>query len=161
MVFKYLVLQIFTLFFMFSGRAQSELLTADNELLKYAVLFPKGEKITNANFTGTVYLQTLVKEDLQHPTSVGSVTFEPGARTKWHIHPGGQILLVTEGIGYYQEKGFSKKTLKKGDVVKCPPNTPHWHGASVTSFFVQIAITNTQNGATIWLNEVVEDEYKR
>ena len=106
-----------------------------------------------------MYLQTLVKEDLQHPTSVGSVTFEPGARTKWHIHPGGQILLVTEGIGYYQEKGFSKKTLKKGDVVKCPPNTPHWHGASVTSFFVQIAITNTQNGATIWLNEVVKNYY--
>ncbi|ALR30373.1 hypothetical protein ATE47_07485 [Chryseobacterium sp. IHB B 17019] len=67
---------------------------------------------------------------------MGNVTFEPGARTKWHLHPGGQIILVTGGVGYYQEKGQPKKILHKGDVIKCPPHVEHWHGASKDSYFV-------------------------
>lgn len=126
-----------------------------------SILFPKGEKITNANFTGTVYLQMLIAADSLNPTSVGNVTFEPGARTKWHLHPGGQILLVTDGVGYYQEKGQPKKILRKGDVIKCPPNIPHWHGASADSYFVQVAITNPQNGAPVWLEAVTDEEYNR
>jgi quercetin dioxygenase-like cupin family protein len=124
-------------------------------------LFPKGEKVTNNNFKGTVYLQTLMEGDSLNPTSVGNVTFEPGARTKWHLHPGGQILLVTEGVGYYQEKGQVKKILRKGDVVKCPPNVPHWHGASSDKGFVQVALTNRHLGATVWLQEVTEEEYNK
>jgi len=77
---------------------------------------------TNANFTGTAYLQMLVAADSLNTTSVGNVTLEAGARTKWHSHPAGQILLVTNGTGYYQEKGQPKKILYKGDVIKCPPN---------------------------------------
>ena len=90
---------------------------------------------------------------------LGNVTFEPGARTNWHFHPGGQILLVTGGAGYYQEKGSPKKLLRKGDVVKCPPDVPHWHGASRNQKFIQIAITNTQNGPTVWLQKVSDEEY--
>lgn len=125
------------------------------------LIFTKGEKITNINFTGTVYLQMLIAADSLNPTSVGNVTFEPGARTKWHLHPGGQILLVTDGIGYYQEKGQAKKTLRKGDAIQCPPNIPHWHGASSDSHFVQVAITNTQKGAPIWLEAVTDEEYNQ
>ncbi|HNU43133.1 MAG TPA: cupin domain-containing protein, partial [Cyclobacteriaceae bacterium] len=66
--------------------------------------FPKGNKINNANFTGTAYLQPLMEADSINPTSVGNVTFEAGTRTKWHKHPGGQILLVMHGVGYYQEE---------------------------------------------------------
>lgn len=124
-------------------------------------VFPKGTKITNDNFRGTVYLKNLVDADSLNPTSVGNVTFEPGARTKWHMHPGGQILLVIDGVGYYQEKGQVKKILRKGDVIKCPANLPHWHGASVDSAFVQVAITNRHLGETVWLQEVTDDEYKK
>jgi quercetin dioxygenase-like cupin family protein len=124
-------------------------------------IFPKGNKINNANFNGTAYLQTLMEADSLNPTSVGNVTFEAGARTRWHKHPGGQILLVTEGVGYYQEQGQTKKILRKGDVIKCPSNVPHWHGASADSAFVQIAITNRHLGETVWLHEVTEEEYKR
>lgn len=124
-------------------------------------IFPRGAKITNNNFKGTAYLQNLMDADSLNPTSVGNVTFEPGARTKWHMHPGGQILLVTEGVGYYQEKGETKKVLRKGDVIKCPPNLPHWHGASVDTAFVQVAITNRHLGETVWLHEVSEEEYKK
>lgn len=124
-------------------------------------VFPKGAKVTNSNFTGVAYLQNLMNADSLNPTSVGNVTFEPGARTKWHLHPGGQILLVMEGVGYYQEKGQTKKTLRKGDVIKCPANVPHWHGASVDTAFIQIAITNRHLGETFWLQEVTEEEYKQ
>lgn len=122
-------------------------------------VFPKGSKISSNNFTGTVYLSNLMDADSVNPTSVGNVTFEPGARTKWHQHPGGQILLVTEGVGYYQEKDQAKKILKRGDVIKCPANVPHWHGASIDSPFVQVAITNRHLGETVWLNEVTDEEY--
>lgn len=124
-------------------------------------VFPKGEKITNSNFKGTAYLKMLMGADSLNPTTVGNVTFEAGARTKWHMHPGGQILLVIDGVGYYQEKGQPKKILRRGDVVKCPVNVPHWHGASADTAFVQVAITNRHLGETVWLNEVTDDEYKK
>lgn len=75
------------------------------------------------------------------------------------MHPGGQILLVTEGVGYCQEKGSTRKIIRKGDVVKCPPNIPHWHGASNDEKFIQIAITDTRKGATVWLQAVTDQEY--
>lgn len=124
------------------------------------LIFPQGEKITSDNFTGTVFLKGLVAADSLNQNSVGNVTFEPGARTKWHFHPAGQILLVTDGIGYYQEKGQPKKVLRKGDVIKCPPDVPHWHGASVDSYFVQVAITGREKGETVWLHHVTDEEYK-
>ncbi len=125
------------------------------------VIFPQGKKITNNNFTGTAYLQTLVAADSLNSISVGNVTFEPGARSKWHSHPAGQILLVIDGVGYYQEKGQPKKILRKGDVIKCPPNIPHWHGASADTAFVQVAITGREKGETVWLNAVTDEEYRK
>ncbi|HEY0741075.1 MAG TPA: cupin domain-containing protein [Chryseosolibacter sp.] len=133
----------------------------DDKQLATATIFPTGNKITNNNFTGTVYLQNLMDADSLNPTSVGNVTFEAGSRTKWHLHPGGQILLVIDGVGYYQEKGQTKKILRKGDVIKCPANVPHWHGASADTGFVQVAITNRHLGETVWLNEVTDEEYKK
>jgi quercetin dioxygenase-like cupin family protein len=124
-------------------------------------IFPKGARITNNNFKGTAYLKMLMDADSLNPTSVGNVTFEPGARTRWHVHPGGQILLVIDGVGYYQEEGQAKQTLRKGDVIKCPVNVPHWHGASAHTAFVQLAITNRHLGETVWLHEVSEQEYKQ
>jgi quercetin dioxygenase-like cupin family protein len=124
-------------------------------------IFPKGAKITNDNFKGTAYLKMLMDADNLNPTTVGNVTFEAGARTKWHMHPGGQILLVIDGVGYYQEKGQDKKILRIGDVIKCPVNVPHWHGASADTAFVQVAITNRHLGETVWLHEVSEEEYKQ
>jgi len=125
------------------------------------MVFPQGEKITSENFKGTVYLKNLMAADSINPTAVGNVTFEPGARTKWHLHPGGQILLVIDGVGYYQEKGQSKIILRKGDAIKCPPNVPHWHGASSDKHFVQVALTNRHLGETVWLEEVAEEVYNK
>jgi quercetin dioxygenase-like cupin family protein len=124
-------------------------------------IFPKGQKVSNDNFTGNVWLNMLVQGDTVYNTSVGSVTFEPGARTKWHYHPGGQILLVTNGTGWYQEKGKPIEIIKKGDVIKCPANVEHWHGASKDSYFVQVAVTDNKNGSVVWLQPVTEEEYHK
>nr|WKN35628.1 cupin domain-containing protein [Tunicatimonas sp. TK19036] len=123
------------------------------------LIFPKGEKITNNNFVGNAWLTGLIDSDSINYNSVGNVTFEPGARTNWHLHPAGQIILATGGVGYYQEKGSPKRILQKGDAVKCPPNVPHWHGASPDQEFIQIAITGRQYGPTEWLQAVTEEEY--
>lgn len=134
---------------------------AENAKQAKAAVFPQGEKITNPNFTGIAYLQMLMEADSLNANSVGNVTFEPGARTNWHLHPAGQIILVIDGVGYYQEKGNSKKILHKGDVVKCPPNVPHWHGASTDTAFVQVAITGREKGPTVWMATVTEEEYNK
>lgn len=91
---------------------------------------------------------------------MGSVSFQPGARTNWHKHPGGQILLITEGTAFYQERGGVKRILQKGDVVSCPPNLAHWHGASATSTMTHLAVgPNTDRGAVTWLEKVEDGVY--
>lgn len=124
-------------------------------------IFEKGNKITNNNFTGGAWLKGLIEADSLNQTSVGSVTFEPGARTNWHSHPAGQIILALDGVGYYQEKGSPKIIVKKGDAVKCPPDVPHWHGASVDTKFIQVAITGREKGETVWLEPVTDEEYNQ
>lgn len=126
-----------------------------------SAVFEKGEKITNNNFTGAVWLKNLITADSLNQTSVGSVTFEPGARTNWHSHPAGQIILALDGVGYYQEKGSPKKIVKKGDAVKCPPGVPHWHGASADTPFIQVAITGREKGETQWMEPVTDEEYNK
>lgn len=125
-------------------------------------VFPKGDKITSSNFAGTAWLQMLVSNDSTYNTSVGNITFEPGARTNWHKHPGGQILLVTEGIGYYQERGKPSQLIRKGDVVRIPPVTEHWHGAAPDKGLTHIAISpNTGKGTVVWLQPVTDEEYNQ
>ena len=123
------------------------------------LIFPKGSKIESEHFHGTAWLHWLVRSDSINHIGSGTVTFEPGARTNWHLHPDGQIIIVIGGVGYYQEEGSDKMILKKGDVVTCPPDTPHWHGASKDQQFIQIAVTSRLNGPTKWLNPVSEAEY--
>lgn len=124
------------------------------------LVFQKGDRITNNNFTGTAWLQMLLNNDSIYTTSIGNVTFEPKARTNWHQHPGGQILLVTDGTGYYQEKGKPAQQLHKGDVVKIPPDIVHWHGAGPDSSLTHLAISpNTDKGSAVWFQLVTDKEY--
>lgn len=112
-------------------------------------------------FTGVTHLNMLVQKDEMWNSSIGNVTFEKGARTNWHKHSGGQILLVTAGEGRYQEKGKEIQILKTGDVVKIPKDVVHWHGAAPDSEFAHISIeTNIPNNQTTWLEKVSDVEYK-
>jgi len=76
---------------------------------------------------GNAFLKPLIARDKNNEFSAGSVTFEPGARTNWHTHPKGQVLLIIEGEGFYQEKGKPAQIIRKGDVVNIPENVVHWH----------------------------------
>lgn len=123
-------------------------------------IFPQGERAPADYFTGTTWVKNLVPSDDTFNTLIGNVTFEAGARNNWHTHPGGQILIATDGIGYYQEKGKPIQLLLKGDVVKIPPGLVHWHGASAKNAFTHIAVnTNTHKGIVEWMERVTDEEY--
>ena len=125
-----------------------------------AALFPKGEIATVDNHTGTVWLNELSAPDSVFAYSIATATFAPGAKLDWHMHPAGQILLITEGAGYYQERGKPRQTVQKGQVIKCLPGVEHWHGASPKGRFSYLATTPTQKGKTIWLKRVTAEEYR-
>ena len=124
-------------------------------------IFSKGAKAHESVFTGTAYVNMLIPDTEKiYDCQVYDVVFEAGARNHWHSHPGGQILLVTSGKGYYQERGKTAQLLHKGDVVAIPPDVEHWHGAALDSDFVHIGISpNTEKGGAKWLGPVTEAEY--
>lgn len=125
---------------------------------KQAPVFPRGEKAP-AYFVGTAY-KMLVNQNPAFNTTVGNVVFEPGCRNNWHSHKGGQILICTDGEGYYQEKGKPIQLLRRGDVVQILPNVVHWHGATPDSEFTHIAIgPNSNLGAADWLEPVTDEDY--
>lgn len=122
-------------------------------------VFPKGELSAAKNHTGDIWLSELVMGDATFDSSIAQAVYGPGAKLDWHIHPGGQVLLITEGIGYYQERGKPIRIVHKGDIIKCAPGVEHWHGATPSSTFAYIAITPSQKGKTIWLKPVTDEEY--
>ncbi len=123
-------------------------------------IFPKGNKAANVHHTGDVWLSELNEADSTFSYSTAFAYFNPGARLDWHTHLGGQILLITEGIGYYQEKGKPRQTVHKGETIKCLPGVEHWHGSTLESVFSYIGITNNHSkGRTIWLQKVTDEEY--
>lgn len=122
----------------------------------------KGIKAPKEWFTGNVWLNINVKPEEGYNTNIGTVTFEPKARTNWHKHISGQILFVIDGIGYYQEQGDKIKVIKQGDVIKIPKDVKHWHGASHQSEMRHIAmITDFDKDETKWLEIVNDDEYNQ
>jgi quercetin dioxygenase-like cupin family protein len=136
--------------------------TVKNSPENQNTIFPKGEQGPAEYFTGTVWVQSLVNNDSIYDMVSGSVTFEPGARANWHSHPSGQILMVINGTGFHQIKGEPKQVIRKGDVVQCPPNVAHWHGASPNSSMTHIHIVpNTERGIVEWMQPVTEEEYRK
>jgi quercetin dioxygenase-like cupin family protein len=112
-------------------------------------------------FTGDVRVDPLFAANDAAPFSGAYVTFEPGARSAWHIHPTGQRLLVTAGIGRTGAWGGPVEEVRAGDVIWCPPRIKHWHGASPTTALTHIAITGTASGKSVeWLEKVSDEQYK-
>jgi quercetin dioxygenase-like cupin family protein len=133
---------------------------SENNKKELNAIFPKGEKGPVENFTGNACAVPLVDNDSIYNILVGNVYFEPGARSNWHRHPSGQILIITDGVGYHQIKGQPRQTIRKGDVVKCPPNVEHWHGARPNTGMQQMYILpKTEKGIVTWLQKVTDEEY--
>lgn len=90
-------------------------------------------------FTGTVRVTPLVKGESPSYLTCASVGFQPGARSAWHTHPKGQLLIVTAGSGLIQEWGKPVRRIVTGDVIWTPPGVKHWHGASPESAMTHTA----------------------
>ncbi len=125
-------------------------------------IFPKGDRAPSQVFTNTTWVKMLhTDEGGGFDAQVYNVTFEPAARTFWHSHPGGQILLCTNGQGYYQEKDKPAQLLNPGDVVAIPSNVVHWHGAAPDSEFVHLGMsTQVRLGPAEWFGPVTDEEYR-
>ena len=128
---------------------------AKNAVFGFGELNPYGKY-----FTGKSYLKPITTEN---GVPMYNVTFEPKCRNNWHIHhKGGQILLVTQGRGWYQEWGKPAQELHSGDVVNIPAETKHWHGAARDSWFTHIAVeVPVEGGSNEWLEPVTDDEYNK
>ncbi|MEO9169023.1 MAG: cupin domain-containing protein [Aestuariivirga sp.] len=112
-------------------------------------------------FTGKVRIDTMVETQLPARVQSALVTFDPGARTAWHIHPLGQTLIVTQGQGLAQSWGQPLQVINPGDVIYFLPNEKHWHGASASNGMSHIAIHEALDGNAVeWLEQVSEAQYK-
>jgi 4-carboxymuconolactone decarboxylase len=113
-----------------------------------------------ANFTGGARVEMLFEALDPSDATGGSVTFDPGARTAWHSHPRGQILIVTAGTGRVQRWGDPIEEIRVGDVVQIPAGQKHWHGASPQASMTHIAITEHRDGSRVqWMEPVSDDQY--
>lgn len=120
------------------------------------------KKIAGApeRFTGSVRVQSLFDASSPARASGGQVTFQPGARSAWHTHPLGQVLIVTEGTGRVQQWGGPVQTMRQGDVIRIAPGIKHWHGAGPSTSVTHIAIQEEENGVNVnWMEKVTDEQY--
>ncbi len=112
-------------------------------------------------FTGEVRIDPLFPARDPARAAGNAVTFEPGARTAWHTHPLGQVLIVTSGCGRVQREGGPIEEVRPGDVVWFEPGEKHWHGAGPATAMTHIAIQESLGGSAVeWLEHVTDDEYR-
>ena len=113
-------------------------------------------------FTGGVRVDPLFQPPAPARVGGAHVTFEPGARTRWHTHPLGQTLVITSGLGWVQREGSPVEDVRAGDIVWVSPHEKHWHGASPTTAMTHIAIQESLDGKAVdWMEEVSDEQYRR
>ncbi len=163
------ILLTVTLVSNFAGIAYAETSTKDFTMkTQEAQVITRAEsqptvKGTSEFFTGNVTIQPLFSpKHPDAPYSAAYVTFEAGARSHWHTHPTGQHLIVTEGVGLTGTEDGKVEEFKTGDVLWCPKDIKHWHGASPTSSMTHIALTGTlPDGKNVdWMEAVTDEQYK-
>ncbi len=112
-------------------------------------------------FTGTVRIDPLFGASAPARAAGNAVTFEPGARTAWHTHPLGQVLIVTSGLGLAQREGGPVEEIRPGDVVRFEPGEKHWHGASPATAMTHIAVQESLDGRAVdWMEHVGDEQYR-
>src|SRR5881397_3758345 len=112
-------------------------------------------------FTGAVYIDAVAAPANGSRISASSVHFTPGARTAWHVHPNGQTIWVTEGVGLAQRRGGLIEVIRPGDRVFFEPGEDHWHGAAPTRFMTHIAMLEVDDAGEVvaWSEHVSEEQY--
>ena len=122
---------------------------------------PTAPTEASSNFTGSVSVTQPFSGSGGSRLGGASVRFEPGARTKWHIHLLGQLLVVTAGRAWVQIEGEPVRTFGPGDVVWTPPGAKHWHGATRFSSMTHVGVSERGEGSTVtWLEPVSDAQYQ-
>ena len=112
-------------------------------------------------FIGTVRIDPLFQATNMARAAGNAVTFEPGARTAWHTHPLGQVLIVTAGCGLAQRWEGPIEEIRPGDVVRFSPGEKHWHGAAPTTAMTHIALQEQLDGKVVdWMEHVTDEQYQ-
>lgn len=120
-------------------------------------IFPKGKLAPTVHHKGDIWLSYITNADKTFNYHVAQAVSGPGAFLNWHLHPNGQQLLITNGVGFYQEKGKEVQVIRAGDVIRCLPNVEHWHGAAPNSPVTYLAISGET--PTKWTEELTQAEY--
>jgi 4-carboxymuconolactone decarboxylase len=111
-------------------------------------------------FTGSVAVASAFKGTGEARLGGATVTFQPGARTNWHTHPLGQLLIVTDGQGWVQVSGETARAIAAGDTVFIAPGVKHWHGAARDTGLTHVAVSEALDGTSVtWLEPVADDAY--
>ena len=119
-----------------------------------------GQVAGGENFTGTVFVEPVFDAKAPFVVNAGKVTFLPGARSNWHSHPAGQMLVVTDGVGWVGTRDGQRIVMSAGDVIWTPPNVEHWHGATDGSAVSHYAVQQYENGENVvWLEAVTDAAY--
>jgi len=114
------------------------------------------------NFSGSVRVDPLFGAHAPSTASAAYVSFEPGARSAWHTHPQGQVLIVTAGAGRVQQWGGKVQEIHPGDVIWTPPGVKHWHGAAPATALTHIAIQEASGGKNVeWMEKVSDEQYAK
>jgi 4-carboxymuconolactone decarboxylase len=122
---------------------------------------PTAEPAGSSNFTGSVRVAPVFQAIPPGRAYGSDVTFQPGARTAWHMHPAGQTLIVRAGVGRVQQWGSPIDEIRPDDVVRIPPGVKHWHGASPNDAMTHLAITESVNGRSVeWMEAVSDSQYR-
>ncbi|WP_125722959.1 cupin domain-containing protein [Flavobacterium ustbae] len=117
-------------------------------------------KVPNTYMTGEVSYKKQTSEIHPENTIVKDVSFEPCARSNWHSNASLQLIIVTQGEGYYQERGGKINLLQKGQVLTILPGIEHWYGATPESSYSHITIvTEIDKGSGTWMEKVTDEEY--
>ncbi|WP_182086227.1 cupin domain-containing protein [Aureimonas sp. ME7] len=127
-------------------------------------VFPSGSApsmiASPATFSGHVIVDVLVPSSVETPASSALVSFAPAARTAWHSHPAGQMLIVTAGKGWVQRDGEERQAIGAGDTVWIPAGVKHWHGATDINAMSHIAVTYIRDAKNAdWMELVTDEEY--
>lgn len=120
--------------------------------------FPLGKPANPDWFTGTVHMAAMEEPD---ELQAANVTFEAGARTNWHTHQLGQLIIVVDGVGIYQEEGGRPRRIAAGDTAWAGPGINHWHGAVGSGPMTHVVanLKDASGGFVDWGRPVTEEEY--
>jgi quercetin dioxygenase-like cupin family protein len=148
-----------------TGVCAFALLAATPAIAQNAEISPNGSRASIEGpaqyFTGSVIIDPLFGANERLQATGANVTFAPGARSAWHTHPAGQMMIVTSGTGWVQEEGGEKREIKPGDVIWTPPGVKHWHGATATNSMTHMVITNMLDGENVkWMKKVSDEQYR-